>query len=194
MKARILFSSLLLFVFSLSLGPSAFAADTRLIPFAVGYSFVFHASNGTNSWEEKMTSSGMTSIPSALQYYTVDASTQLGTGTRSLRSTPTTVYQYAGFGKETVFWKTGAAGTTWKYTEGDGKIIEKKIVALNQTVTVPYGTFTGCIKYQNRCTNCFGNTQWTEWIKPGFMMVKWQDYWSGGDTPTVHELISVTTP
>ena len=64
-------------------------------------------------------------------------------------------------------------GHTWK---SDGDEIESTILAI-ENVTVPAGTFTGCLKIRHRCTSCSGSADWIEWVKPGFFMVKWVDYW-----------------
>ena len=64
-----------------------------------------------------------------------------------------------------------------------------------ETVTVPAGTFTNCIKFHKTQlgTSDF-NPNWYEWIAPGKGMVKWVDYYmpsgSASAAPVVYQLKS----
>ena len=60
-----------------------------------------------------------------------------------------------------------------------------------EDVTVPAGTYTGCVKIKHECKACSGAAYWYEWVKPGFMMVKWVDYWTD-NAPVTHKLYSTT--
>jgi len=62
-----------------------------------------------------------------------------------------------------------------------------------ETVDVPEGTFTDCIKiHKHGFDTTHPQTDWYEWIKPGFFMVKWFDYWidETNAAPIVYELKS----
>ncbi len=89
-----------------------------------------------------------------------------------------------------MLWQQAPVGTTWSHVESDGDEIESKILAIEK-VTVPAGTFTGCLKIRHRCTNCSGSADWIEWVKPGFFMVKWVDYWDD-NAPVTYKLIEWT--
>lgn len=66
-------------------------------------------------------------------------------------------------------------------------------IAAIETVTVPAGTFTNCIKF-HKTDLWSGNPNPThdEWIAPGVGMVKWVDYDTGAQNaiPVVYRLIS----
>jgi hypothetical protein len=100
----------------------------------------------------------------------------------NFRSTLTKAFVYDGFCEEQLKWQQAPVGTTWSYVEADGDEKESKILAI-ENVTVPAGTFTGCLKIRHRCTNCPGSGDSIEWVKPVFFMVKWVDYWD--DNPPV---------
>ncbi|MFA5352916.1 MAG: hypothetical protein WC291_01690 [Thermodesulfovibrionales bacterium] len=193
MKARMLALSVLLAVFSLT--GSSFAADTRFIPITIGQTFEFAVSDNnpsTPDWTENIAVSGLAQIPPSLLYYTLDQKGQGESRLIGIRSTAADVRQYDGFGKEYIIWKKAAVGTVWSYIENSGQKIQRKIEAI-ENVTVPAGTFTNCLKIHNKCANCSGVTDWYEWVKPGFMMVKWVDYWAD-NAPVTHRLKSWTAP
>jgi hypothetical protein len=58
-------------------------------------------------------------------------------------------------------------------------------------VTVPAGTFTGCWKIRTTCVAC-DDDYYIEWLKPGFMVVKWIDYWTHEPEPVTYKLKSWT--
>lgn len=64
-----------------------------------------------------------------------------------------------------------------------------------ETVTVPAGTFTNCIKFhKTQLGTSDSNPNWYEWIAPGKGIVKWLDYYmSSGNAsaaPVVYQLKS----
>jgi hypothetical protein len=57
-----------------------------------------------------------------------------------------------------------------------------------ETVTVPAGTFTNCLKqHKTQLGTSDYNPNWYEWIKPGLGMVKWVDYYTDA-APVVYQL------
>ncbi len=177
--------------------PIARAADTRFVPMGIGQTFTYNARNNIgNTWTEKMSVNGFmvigVAIPPTKAYCEIDTSEGTESSTVSMRSTSTSVYQYAGFGREYVVWQNGGVGTTWSYTDLKGRTIQRTIEAI-ETVTVPAGTYDGCLRFKNQCTSCAdANAYWYEWVKPGFTMVKWKDYWVEQNGPVVYQLKSWT--
>lgn len=92
-------------------------------------------------------------------------------------------------GTETLDWQNGPTGTTWTVDYGYGDSNTAEIVAI-ETVTVPAGTFTDCIKIHKYDHN--EDIDWYEWVKPGLFMIKWVDYFNNSSNaePTVYELQS----
>lgn len=88
-------------------------------------------------------------------------------------------------------WRLAAVGTAWTNIDEYGERVVTTIEAI-ESVTVPAGTFTDCLKFHNVSLDASDpDPMWDEWIKPGFFMVKWIDYWGGGThNPRVHELQS----
>ena len=79
--------------------------------------------------------------------------------------------------KEHAVWRLADIGTVW--TNNNDEIS----ITAYETISVPAGTFTGCIKFHKKEIGT--SYEWDEWVKPGFLMVKWID---GGTT--VYELQS----
>jgi hypothetical protein len=66
-----------------------------------------------------------------------------------------------------------------------------------ETVTVPAGTFTNCLKQHNTQLNTSDpNPNWYLWISPGRGMVKWMDYYVDPTSaaPVVYQLQSYSSP
>ena len=64
-----------------------------------------------------------------------------------------------------------------------------------ETVTVPAGTFTNCLKFHKTDLSASDpNPNWYEWIQPGTGMVKWMDYYVDptNAAPVVYLLQSAT--
>ena len=88
-----------------------------------------------------------------------------------IRSTDTRLYSLVDPEKESLFLQLAPPGTTW--TNSAEPQIVCSVVSTNETVTVPAGTFTGCIKarrYHTDVTPPYVN-EWY-WVKPRFGMVK----------------------
>ena len=172
-------------------------AKDLLVQLKLGQTFIFEVTDGVgNTWDEIIAVNGITIIPSMRQkFFMIDIvggeEPNEDPGMTNIRSTRNKVYQYHGFGEEHLVWQFAPVGTTWTYEDYDGDIKERTIEAV-ETVTVPAGTFEECLKIHNRCINCDDETpEWIEWVKPGFFMVKWIDYWTD-NPPKIHELKSWT--
>lgn len=192
------------FVFlSLIVSSQVYAGQKLFIPLKVGQTFTFAVTDSAgNTWEQQILVSGNANISSIKKKFFVIDVMPVGPDGRPyddpemhfLRSTKDKLYVYDGFGVERLGWQNAPVGTTWSYEDFEGDIRERTIEAI-ETVTVPAGTFVGCLKIHNRCTNCDEeNAHWIEWVKPGFMMVKWIDYWEDPEDnpPITYELKSWT--
>ncbi len=189
------------FLLTLALtGSDGYAGSKLLVPLKVGQTFTMAVSdNAGNTWEERLLISGKATIMKK-KYFVLDGIEVDQDGARDdpsmhfLRSTKDSMYGYDGFGVERLGWYNAPVGTTWSFTEFDGGFKEATIEAI-ETVTVPAGTFEGCLKIHKRCLNCDeDNAHYIEWVKPGFMMVKWVDYWVDPEDnpPITYELKSWT--
>ena len=164
----------------------------------IGRTFVYAASNAlAQTWTQEVFFAGMLTIPSMTNNYVALSSSDHYQGsppagssenkTHLLRSTDKAMYGFESVGAEYVAWQNAPLGTTW--TNGS----EVRLIVTNETITVPAGTFTGCIKFQSTDTSAPPpfNT-WYEWVKPGLFMVKWIDYYvdETNATPVVYQLQS----
>ena len=185
-----LYCLIIAMVFTLLLLNSEGYAAEKLIPVHAGQTFSFSVKDGIgNTATQVLYISGTTNIPCLNKTYFSGDVILKHQGVPldnaeffNFRSTLTKVFVYDGFCKEHMLWQQAPVGTTWSHVESEGDEIESKILAI-ENVTVPAGTFTGCLKIRHRCTNCSGSADWIEWVKPGFFMVKWVDYWD--DNPPV---------
>ena len=92
---------------------------------------------------------------------------------------------------ETVEWLAAPVGTTWTNFNYEGQFTRKVTIEAVETVTVGAGTFDSCLKFHKQALDSSDPTpEWYEWIKPGFGMVKWVDYWGVENGPIVYELQS----
>ncbi len=179
---------------SLIVGLSAYAADNKFFPLKVGQEAVFNVRNNAGqTWQQTWKVSGMTVIPPTRIYYAIDiledkpGKLRMSAG----RSTTTALFGYHGFGREVISLQNGPVGTTWTWTADNGEIRVATIEAI-ETVTVPAGTYQGCLKVHKICTNCDEVTDWYEWVKPGFFLVKTVDYSEDDYAPLTYELKSYT--
>lgn len=191
-------SILIMLVFALLLASSQVYAVEKLIPLKVGQTFTYAVTDGDgNTWEQVLAVSGNTTIPSlGKTFFHVD---EMDIGEEgplddpemsNIRSTQTQAFVYYGFGVEYLAFQKAPVGTCWSYTDFEGEEKEACIEAI-RTVTVPAGTFKGCLKIRKTCVAC-DNDYYIEYIKPGFMLVKWIDYWTDKPEPVIYELKSWT--
>lgn len=97
---------------------------------------------------------------------------------------------------ESLEWQMGPIGHSWTNPpDEDGDIVAVTITA-TESVTVPAGTFPGCVRFEARCINqpSAPDPVWIDWIKPGFMKIKGEDYWldDTNAAPAVWQLQSWT--
>ena len=190
-------SILIVFVSALLLLSSQVYAWDKLIPLKVGQTFTFTVKDGdSNTWEQVLAVTGNTTIPSlGKTFFHLDIMDVGKDGPlddpemETARSTSTKVFSYDGFGVEHLVFHNAPRGTCWSYEDFDGEITEACIEAKGITVTVPAGTFTGCLRIRKTCVTC-DDDYYIEWLKPGFMVVKWIDYWTSKPEPVIYKLKS----
>ena len=163
----------------------------------VGRTLVFAVSNALGqTWAEEISSVGRLTIPAMTNdYMAISVSEHYQGGRPSgmmvdsinyLRSSDRAMYGFQSVGSEQMDWQDAPMGTTW--TNGT----EVVTLEAKETVTVPAGTFTGCLKFTKTDTSIPPPNTWREWVKPGFFMVKWMDSNTGNenDIPVVYQLES----
>jgi hypothetical protein len=98
-------------------------------------------------------------------------------GPFNIRSTDRAAYVYAWWSLESLEWQDAPIGTVWTNNSNFGTNQWVYSVVARETVTVPAGVFTDCIKYHKVNPGSSHPTpEWFEWVKPGFGMVKKVDY------------------
>lgn len=98
------------------------------------------------------------------------------------RSTDKALYSFEFLGVEGIIWQDAPLGTTWT----NGSVIT--VVETNEDVIVPAGVFTNCLRFKKEED---GYWTWTEWVKPGFGLVKWIDYYPYTNViPVIYQLES----
>jgi len=170
-----------------------------LFPFPVGREAVFSASDAVgNVWTEK--SVVLSYIhplgadrpqyalleqvnPNSLSFFMARS-----TDTAMIRLDPDRLVEVTEF-------QLGPVGTTWTNFNYKGQYTRKVTIEAIETVTVPAGTFPACYKFHKQIVSGSSSPrpEWYEWVRPGFSMVKWVDYWCD-NAPNVHELWSLSTP
>lgn len=170
----------------------------------IGRTFTYSVSNALGqTWSEVITVVSDTYIPSLGHSYRVLAVNPVWSGTIPsgapasaqlilLRPTANDASIISdSLDSEIPYWKNAGAGSNWTYVNaGDTNAVD---VAAIENVTVGAGSYTNCLKIHRQDLNPGASqNQWNEWIKPGFFMVKWEDY-AITDTnaaPVVYELQS----
>ena len=92
-----------------------------------------------------------------------------------LRSTEKAFYRYDKNGAENRIFAEGPAGMSWEERRLDGRIVRTSIEAI-ETVTVPAGKYTGCLKYLEEQVRPQRKLYMRTWFKPGFGIVKAANY------------------
>lgn len=192
MKKSLCFLAVVFIFAFFSINSEVYAAKL-LFPLKVGQTITYSVTdNDGNTWEHVYFISAKPILPSMNKsYYLIEQIGGEAPGEMNdialLRSTSTGVYLYLGFGKEVSIWQNGNVGTTWTYQIGD-ETVQQTIEAI-ETVTVPAGTFAGCLKIREDCISCDPiSVDTINWIKPGFGLVKTIDYKGAEHPPIVKEL------
>jgi hypothetical protein len=166
----------------------------------VGRTCIYSVSNAIGQvWTERIVSVGSLILPPYSNQYVCLSREEIYSGSQPegsldntllfFRSTDHAIYGLVWPGQEEPGWKDGPIGTTWtNVLEGSVETLET-----NETVVVPAGTFTDCLKYRKSdAQNPQPQNTWYEWVKPGFFMVKWMDYYLSNQSaaPVVYQLQS----
>ena len=160
----------------------------------VGGRFVYSVSNAVgNVWTQQMhvlAYSGQLA-GNTNEYAIVEQAGPDGMRLNLLRSTDSALIRFdQNTLAETVEWLAATPGTTWTNFNYEGQFTRKATVEAIETVTVGAGSFDGCLKFHKQALDVPDSTpEWYEWVKPGFGMVKWIDYWVE-NAPVVYELQS----
>lgn len=170
-------------------------ATNLLWPLPAGGKFVFSVSNAIgNVSTEQMHVLGYVRplVPGTNDYALVEDLLGGGGGLHLVRSTDSTVTKLNLCSQaETTEFQVGPVGTTWTNFNYECQYTRKVTIDAIETITVGAGTFTGCYKFHKQILS--GTTdprpEWYEWVKPGFGLVYWVDYWDD-NAPVVYKLQS----
>lgn len=149
----------------------------------VGRVFTYAASNAVGgAWTSRITCVGGASIAATTNNYKVLAAADLYPGAPPsgtdadylmlLRTTDTRAYTLDESARDQLQFQLGAVGTSWTNAEG-----------AYETVTVPAGTFTNCV----RILQADGSRSW---VSPGFFMVKSEFLYGDSNGPATQLLQS----
>jgi hypothetical protein len=108
-----------------------------------------------------------------------------------LRSTEKAFYRYDKNGAENRIFAEGPAGMSWEERRLDGRIVRTSIEAI-ETVTVPAGKYTGCMKYREEQVRPQQKLYMRTWFKPGFGIVKAANYDCPGCSLTNPQIMQLT--
>jgi hypothetical protein len=157
------------------------------MPLGRTYSYACTNSAG-RTWTQEVFCAGGIAIPSTTNDYVLLARSDLYSDPRPegsdeddlmiFRSTDRAAYALSGAASEMLYWQSAPIGTTWTNATG------ACVVEANETVVVPAGTFTGCVKIRHLNDNS------CEWVKPGFFMVRSEFLFGGNDGPASSVLTS----
>lgn len=176
-------------------------ATNLLVPYPVGSRFVFSASNAVgNIWTQHMAILAYVK-PSAgggKDYALLEGIEGQSMGFHLLHSTDSAAVSIDERTLTDVLtWQRGPVGTTWTNYNYGGRWTRQVTIEAVETVSVGAGTFAGCFKFHKHILNSpDAQRDWYEWVKPGFGLVKWVDYWVDAEDhpPIVYELESWSVP
>lgn len=112
-----------------------------------------------------------------------------------LRTAGSEVFRYDGDGVETRMLMEGPVGVSWNQQRRDGRTVRTTIEAI-ETVTVPAGRYTGCLKFREEQVRPQQKLYTRTWVKPGFGIVKAASYDCPNCTltnPQIMELIAYSS-
>ena len=151
---------------------SAPAAADTFFPMRQGDVFTFSVSNHAD--KAQMTVNGpVRSVANGKTYAVLVLFNPAGPeeSIEFLRSTEKAFYRYDKNGAENRLFAEGPAGMSWEERRLDGRIVRTSIEAI-ETVTVPAGKYTGCLKYREEQVRPQQKLYMHTWFKPGFGIVK----------------------
>ena len=170
-------------------------ATNLLAPYPLGGQFVFSVSNAigslsTQQWH--VLGYVRPLVPGTNDYLLLET---VGGGTMGLFLARSTDTQLIALDQcrltEFQDWTIAPVGTSWTNFNYECKYTRKVTVDAVEDITVPAGTFTSCYKFHKQILS--GTTdpkpEWYEWVKPGFGLVYWVDYWDN-NAPVVYRLQS----
>ena len=174
--------------------------ETNLLwPMPIGLQAVFSVSNALgNVWTQQIQYLGyVRPFAAGTNDYVLWAVVTHGNMSMGLiRSTDTQVFGLEPCSlTEDLIWQIAPVGTTWTNYNYECQYTRKVTIDAIEDVTVPAGTFTSCYKFHKQILSGSSapRPEYYEWIKPGFGMVKWVDYWTDNG-PDVYELQSWSVP
>jgi len=109
-----------------------------------------------------------------------------------LRAAGSEVFRYDGDGVETRMLMEGPVGVSWNQQRRDGRTVRTTIEAI-ETVTVPAGRYTGCLKFREEQVRPQQKLYTRTWVKPGFGIVKAASYECPGCTLTNPQIAELTS-
>jgi len=176
-------------------------ATNLFVPYPVGSRFVLSASNAVgNVWTEQL---------AILAYVKPSAGGGKDYAMMEITEGQKMGFQVAHFTDsacifldqytltDVLSWQRAPVGTTWTNYNYKGKWTRKVTVDAIEAVSVGAGTFDGCYKFHKQALNSTDpQPELYEWVKPGFGLVKWIDYWvdAADHPPIVYELQSWSVP
>lgn len=169
-----------------------------------GGRFVFRASNATGAvWTVQASVLGYVkpSVASGAAYALMEFIDRGRMSLSLVRSTDSAriVVETCSLAEEDGGVQRAPVGTAWTNFNHKCRYTRVCTVETNETIAVPAGTFE-CLKFNRRILESLSppvqQPYYFEWVKPGFGIVKWIDYWQDASQqpPVVYELQSWNIP
>jgi hypothetical protein len=175
---------------------SAPAAADEFLPLRPGDVFTFSVSNHAGKGQMTV-NSPVRSVANGKAYAVLVLFNPSGPHEEIslLRTAGSEVFRYDGDGVETRMLMEGPVGVSWNQQRRDGRTVRTTIEAI-ETVTVPAGRYTGCLKFREEQVRPQQKLYTRTWVKPGFGIVKAASYDCPGcnlTNPQILELIAHTS-
>jgi hypothetical protein len=169
-------SAALLIILAVAVMSAPFAAADMFFPLNPGDVFTYSVSGQTGTGQMTV-NSPVRSVGNGKSYHVLVLFNHNGPeeSIEFLRSTEKAFYRYDKNGAENRIFTEGPAGMSWEERRLDGRIVRTSIEAI-ETVTVPAGKYTGCLKYREEQVRPQQKLYMRTWFKPGFGIVKAANY------------------
>jgi hypothetical protein len=169
------------------------AASDPFFPMRPGDVFTFSVSNHAGKGQMTV-NSPVRSVANGKSYHVLVLFNPSGPHEEIslLRTAGSEVFRYDGDGVETRMLMEGPVGVSWNQQRRDGRTVRTTIEAI-ETVTVPAGRYTGCLKFREEQVRPQQKLYTRTWVKPGFGIVKAASYDCPNCTltnPQIMELIA----